>query len=122
MSRDTDIDFDRHGARISWVNVLKGVGWVLPFLVSAIVVYLHSEYVTHAEVQQDLQPLVALPARVEKLEDYRSDAKHQAELTTATTGVILQDMAVIKAQQVENSATLNRILHRLDQLADQRGR
>ena len=117
------------------LKVPKGLGWVLPFLVSAAVVYLHGEYVSHAEVQQVITPLathveveravtplVTLPFRVERLEDYRKEAKEQQQLAIQNIGLIQQDMAAMKSQQTENSNTLNRILRRLDQLADQRGR
>ncbi len=66
------------------------------------------------EVYKITAPLVSLPSRVERLEDFRIDQRRLQEQTTNVINLIQQDLAAIKASQDESKRNVERILSKLD--------
>lgn len=121
MSDSTTGPFPGKSFKVHWADIVKVVAWLLPFVITGVLLYLRHEFATHTSVdakvqlvRQDLKPLEALPARVGSLEEHRARAEKAADKTEAKFEAIQGQLAEMKTMQAEQTRTLNRILDNLD--------
>ena len=118
MSTEPTASASKHGVSVPWAFIIKTVAWAIPVIASLLMMYLSSVFVT----QSQIEPLETLPARVERLEEFKTEQKTQQHATTAAVGVIQQDLAGVKAEiralKEESTRNTDRILQRLDRMKE----
>lgn len=117
MSNETQPPFTQRGVRLSWSAVWQLLVMLSPFILFLIVAYMSTIFARH----EDIQPLATLPARVDKLEEFKSEQKLQQNASNAAIGAVQQDLSGLKAQlralQDESTRNTDRILSRLDRMS-----
>ncbi len=108
----------KSGVSIPWATLIKVLTWALPIIASAVMFYLSSVFVTQAQMNDAVAPMVGIPGRVEKLEEFKKDQRDIQSATNINVNSLQQDMAGIKAElralQREGEKNTDRILQRLD--------
>ncbi len=109
-----------------WVILWRFIVVVFAAIAAAggsVLLFAGKAYVKEAAGEQ-MAAVMALPARVEILEADRARQDRDQRTTAAAVNAIQQDVAAIKATQEANARTAERsterILKRLDELADRR--
>lgn len=117
MSND-DIppEFSRTGIRLPWALIGKALILASPVVLFLVVAYMSTIFAK----TEDIASLQALPARVEKLEEFKVEQKMQQSSTNASIGAMQQDLAALKAQinalKEDSTKNTDRILQRLGEM------
>jgi 1,4-alpha-glucan branching enzyme len=100
----------------SWKAILALLGWSMPFIIGAAMLYLGREFATHTEVQAAVAPFEQLPDQVRSLTEFRSRQEKAQERSDAKFEVVQQSLATISAQQRATDEKLNRVLDTLERM------
>ena len=101
---------------ISWIAVLKLVGWATPFIIGAAMLYLGSEFVTHGQLQAATHPLRELPVQLQSLQEFKARQERAQERTEQKFEVVQRSLATIEAQQAATDKKLDRVLDTLERM------
>lgn len=111
---------------LSWSSVFKLLGIVLPVLFTLGMAWLGTQFVTqpelkaassraHEELATAVEPLRPLPSQVQSLQEFRARQERVQERSDAKFETIQQDLAALKAIQIETGRNVNRVLDALQQ-------
>ena len=109
---ETVAPFNARG--VSWPTIFKALGWAIPILVSAGMLYLGKEFASHTEVATAVQLFSALPAKVQSLDEFRGRQETAQAASQAKFEAVQTSIATLTAQQAGTDKKIDRVLDYLE--------
>lgn len=116
MSSETIPPFTKTRDGLSWPAILKLIGYALPFIIGAGMLYLGKEFATHNEVRAAVAAYEPLPSRVQSLEEFRGRQEQTQARSEVKMEAVQTTLATISAQQTNTDKKLDRLLDTVERM------